>query len=312
MASCSRSVALTRSLNSASFSPFSGRNPHWLRKSAVRFRYSAMSSIGMPLATRVPTKGGTNSWLSSATVGACRLALDRRRVADRAGCAWGRRRSEISRPKSGSSSPRALELDQPVHHPQPLEGVLAVEERPVVDLAQVALDVGAGQRGPAQEDRDGDSDRSFISTRFSRMISVDFTSSPLMPMASASVLLDRGDHLVDADLDAEVDDLVAVVGQDDVDEVLADVVDVALDRGEHDRALAALVRLLHVRLEEGDRRLHRLGRLQHEGQLHLAGGEQVADHLHARQQDVVDDVEGRDPTRAPRSGRPPGRCGSRR
>ena len=30
-----------------------------------------------------------------------------------------------------------------------------------------------------------ESDRSFSSTRFSRMISVDFTSRPLMPMASA-------------------------------------------------------------------------------------------------------------------------------
>ena len=43
-------------------------------------------------------------------------------------------------------------------------------------------------------------------------------------------------------LDAEVDDRVAVVGQDDVDEVLADVVDVALDRGQHDRALALVRR----------------------------------------------------------------------
>ena len=119
------------------------------------------------------------------------------------------------------------------------------------------------------------------------------------------VLLDRGDHLVDADLDAEVDHLVAVVGEDDVDQVLADVVDVALHGGEHDGALAALVRLLHVRLEEGDRRLHRLGRLQHEGQLHLARGEELAHHLHALQQDVVDDGRARPgPTRAPRSRSP--------
>ena len=37
-------------------------------------------------------------------------------------------------------------------------------------------------------------------------------------------LEDRADRL----LDAEIDDPVAVVGEDDVDEVLADVVDVAL------------------------------------------------------------------------------------
>ena len=55
------------------------------------------------------------------------------------------------------------------------------------------------------------------------------------------------------------------------------------------RPLPAVVDLLHVRLEVGDRGLHRLGRLQHERQLHLAGAEQLADDLHARQQDVVDD-----------------------
>ncbi len=99
----------------------------------------------------------------------------------------------------------------------------------------------------------------------------------------------------DRHLDAEVPHLVAVVGQDDVDQVLADVVHVALDRAEHDPALAAGVGLLHVRLEVGHRRLHRLGRLQHERQLHLAGGEQLADHLHPVQQDVVDDRQ-RGPT----------------
>ena len=50
-------------------------------------------------------------------------------------------------------------------------------------------------------------------------------------------LLGLGDHLGDRHLDAEVVHLVAVVGEDDVDEVLADVVDVALDGGEHDPAL---------------------------------------------------------------------------
>ena len=70
------------------------------------------------------------------------------------------------------------------------------------------------------------------------MTTVDLTSRPDMPTASArcssAALEDRRDRL----LDAEVDHRVAVVGQDDVDEVLADVVHVALDRGQHDRALA--------------------------------------------------------------------------
>jgi hypothetical protein len=46
-------------------------------------------------------------------------------------------------------------------------------------------------------------------------------------------------------------------------------------------------------LEIRDRGLHRLGRLQHERQLHLAGAEQLADHLHAGEQMDVDDVERR-------------------
>ncbi len=92
-------------------------------------------------------------------------------------------------------------------------------------------------------------------------------------------------------LDPDVVDLVAVVGEDDVDEVLADVVDVALHGAEHDAALAAGVGLLHVRLEVGDRRLHRLRALQHERELHLAPAEEVADDLHALEQHVVHDRE---------------------
>ena len=46
-----------------------------------------------------------------------------------------------------------------------------------------------------------------------------------------------------------------------------------------------------MRFEIADRCLHRLGRLQHERKLHLAGAEQLADRLHAVEQNVVDDVE---------------------
>ncbi len=52
----------------------------------------------------------------------------------------------------------------------------------------------------------------------------------------------------------------------------------------------------HVRLEVGDGGLHRLGRLQHERQLHLPGAEQLADHLHPLEQHVVDDRQRGDAT----------------
>ncbi len=105
------------------------------------------------------------------------------------------------------------------------------------------------------------------------------------------MLLRRRQHVGERHLDAEIDHAVAVVGQDDIDQVLADIVHVALHRGEHDGAFLLALDALHERFEIRDRRLHRLGALQHERQLHLAGAEQVADHLHAVEQHVVDDVE---------------------
>jgi hypothetical protein len=42
-----------------------------------------------------------------------------------------------------------------------------------------------------------------------------------------------------------------------------------------------------------DGRLHRLGALQHERQLHLPAAEQFADDFHAVQQNVVDDGQRR-------------------
>ena len=113
------------------------------------------------------------------------------------------------------------------------------------------------------------------------------------------------------DHDAEVDDLVVVAAEHDADDVLADVVHVALDRGEHDLALRAaaaalgsaapvpssqpalclLLLGLHEGLQVGDGALHRPRALDHLGQEHLAGAEQVADDLHAVHQRALDDVE---------------------
>ena len=58
------------------------------------------------------------------------------------------------------------------------------------------------------------------------------------------------------------------------------------------RPLPDVVAGLHVRLEVRDGGLHHFGGLQDERQLHLPGPEQLADGLHARQQRVVDDLQG--------------------
>ena len=111
-------------------------------------------------------------------------------------------------------------------------------------------------------------------------------------------MLERGfQDVVAGDHDAEVDDVVAVAAEDDADDVLADVVHVALDRGHQDLALAAqagagLFRF-DVGQQVGDRLLHDAGRFDHLRQEHLAGAEQVADVVHAVHQRAFDDGERR-------------------
>ncbi|MGY3107855.1 hypothetical protein ACVWW7_004482 [Bradyrhizobium sp. LM6.9] len=102
---------------------------------------------------------------------------------------------------------------------------------------------------------------------------------------------------------AEVDDLVIVALEHDADDVLADVVDVALDGREHDLAgggfciavdaVGAIARLLlfHERHQPGHRLLHDACGLHHLRQKHLAVAEEVADHVHAGHQRSFDHVE---------------------
>ena len=67
------------------------------------------------------------------------------------------------------------------------------------------------------------------------------------------------DHLGDPHLDANVVDLVAVVGEDDVHQVLPDVMHVPLDGGQHDATLAAIaLHLLHMWLQVGHGLFHGL------------------------------------------------------
>ena len=96
--------------------------------------------------------------------------------------------------------------------------------------------------------------------------------------------------------DAEILDLVAVALQDHADDVLADVVDVALDRGHDDAARgfaprADLLLRLHERDEMGDRLFHHAGGFHHLGQEHLAAAEEIADDVHAGHQRAFDHVE---------------------
>ncbi len=95
---------------------------------------------------------------------------------------------------------------------------------------------------------------------------------------------------------AEIDDLEIVAGEHDADDVLADVVHVALHRGEQDfSGVLPLVALglagLDIGQQIGHRRLHHARRLHHLRQKHLSRAEQVADLVHAGHQRAFDHVE---------------------
>ena len=96
---------------------------------------------------------------------------------------------------------------------------------------------------------------------------------------------------------AQVHDLEVVAGQHHADDVLADVVHVALHRGHQHLAArfsgvaAAGLFGFDVGNQVGDGTFHHPGRLHHLRQEHLAGAEEVADHVHAGHQRAFDDVQ---------------------
>ncbi len=112
-------------------------------------------------------------------------------------------------------------------------------------------------------------------------------------MAVLQDLLRRHHH-------AQVDDVVAVAAEHHADDVLADVVHVALHRGHEDLALGFRL-VAFFRLDEGNQvghgLLHHPCGLDHLGQEHLAGAEQVADHVHAGHQRAFDHLDGAAATR---------------
>ena len=107
-----------------------------------------------------------------------------------------------------------------------------------------------------------------------------------------AVLAGGIENLVAGHHHAQVDHVIAVAAQHHADNVLADVVDVALDGGHDDLALAggagAQFFGFDVGNEVGHGLLHDAGRLDHLGQEHLAGAKQIAHHVHAGHQRAFD------------------------
>ena len=113
-----------------------------------------------------------------------------------------------------------------------------------------------------------------------------------------ALLLRLVENLVAGAHHPQIDHVEIVARQHHAHDVLADVVDVALDRGHEDLALRAAVLRglrgllgLHERHQVGDGLLHHARALDHLRQEHLPRAEQVADHAHARHQRPLDDLQ---------------------
>ena len=106
------------------------------------------------------------------------------------------------------------------------------------------------------------------------------------------VLLERVQVLLDRVVDAEVDDLEAGAFQHHRDQVLADVVDVALDRADHHLADLGRAGLGQQRAQDRHAALHRVGGQQHLGHEQDAVAEIDADDAHALDQGLGQHVVG--------------------
>ena len=105
------------------------------------------------------------------------------------------------------------------------------------------------------------------------------------------MLAQGGDELVGVDVDAQVDDLEARALQHHAHQILADVVDVALDGADDDRALTLdILGIGQQRAQDLHRAFHRLGGHQHLWHEQDAVAEVLADDVHAGHQAARQDL----------------------
>ncbi len=107
------------------------------------------------------------------------------------------------------------------------------------------------------------------------------------------VFLKGPDQLLGRHFDAEIDDVIAVVLEDDLDQILPDIVHIAFDRGQDHLGPLLDVGLFHKPLQITHRSLHGLGGLQDLGDDELVVVEAPADLGHPLHQRSIDDVERR-------------------
>ena len=112
-------------------------------------------------------------------------------------------------------------------------------------------------------------------------------SSADMPRMSGLCFFQRGQKFLDGVVDAEIDDFEPRALEHHRDQVLADVVDVALDGADHDLADGLHAGFRQQRAAGSPSRLHGVGSQQHLRHEQDAVAEIDADDAHAFDQGVV-------------------------
>ena len=164
-------------------------------------------------------------------------------------------------------------------------GVEDMDGRIGVVMGDLDRGVGLAGGGAADEEREGEAFALHLAGDVNHLVERGGDEAAEADNIDVE-LAGGGEDFFARDHDAEVDDLVVIAGEHDADDVLADVVDVALDGGEEDLALGLLVAgalffLLHEGHEVGDRFFHDAGAFDDLGQEHFALAEKIADDAHA-------------------------------
>src|SRR6266403_1983499 len=177
-----------------------------------------------------------------------------------------------------------------VHQPQAGHGVFGVTDRFAVTRRNLRLRELRGERRPADQQRNFDPSVAQIVSGDDHLLRA-FHQQTRKADGVRLMLLISLDQVFGRNLDAQIHNVVAIIFQNNLYEIFADVVNIALYGGQNNAAALRRVRLLHELLKMADRGFHRFRGLQNFRDDQLVGIEQPPDLSHARHQRAVDDIE---------------------
>ena len=182
-----------------------------------------------------------------------------------------------------------MRMGELVRQIQPLHGVLGIQHRAIVFRRDLGGGETIGERCAADQEGDINTSRAQILGRHHHLLGGFYQQSGEPNIVGLFVPI----HLDEPfwrHFDPQVDDLKAIVAQDDVDQVFADVVHITFHRGQDDFAFHGGLRFFHVRFEVANWRLHSFSAQQHLGHDEFVVVEQAADFIHTVHERPVDDL----------------------